>query len=65
MRIGMQLKLLRVESDWTMDKLHDISGVSKAAISMIEAGKRSPTAETVNKLADCYGCELRIVKKGA
>ena len=64
MRIGMQLKLARTESGWTMDRLSKLSGIAKSSISEIEAGKTNPQTNTIDRLVECFGCELRIVKKG-
>ena len=65
MRIGLQLKIARVENELNMRELSKLSGVSAAAICEIESGKKSPTATTINKLCKVLGYELRLVKKEA
>lgn len=49
--IGQEIKHLRLKRKLTHDKLAELSGLSGAHISMIERGKRNPTAETLIALA--------------
>lgn len=65
MELRMQLKIARIESEWTMQQLADKANIAKSQISEIESGKKSPTAKTIIKVCDALGYELRIVKKGA
>lgn len=64
MRIGLQLKIARVEKEWNMSKLAEKSEVARSSICEIESGKKNPTAATINKLCDAMGYELRIISKG-
>ncbi|MBM3404071.1 MAG: helix-turn-helix transcriptional regulator [Bacteroidetes bacterium] len=44
--------------------LAELSGVSLRTLKAIESGKGNPTFETLNKLADVLGMELKLeVKK--
>ena len=63
MRIGMQLKIARVEKEWNMSKLAKESEVAQSSICEIESGKKNPTAVTINKLCDALGYDLRIVRR--
>lgn len=65
MRMGLQLKIARVEKEWNLSELSRRSGVAKSTISEIESGKKNPTAATINKLCKPLGYDLRIVKQGA
>lgn len=56
MAISDRLTELRDRREWSMGQLADRSGVSRAAISRIEAGLTpSPGAETLRKLAEALG----------
>lgn len=56
MAIGDRLTGLRERRAWSMGQLAERSGVSRAAISRIEAGLTpSPGAETLRKLAEALG----------
>lgn len=64
MELRMQLKIARIEKEWTMDKLSSESGVAKSSISEIESGKKSPTAKTIERIANALGYKLIITPKG-
>jgi DNA-binding XRE family transcriptional regulator len=63
MNIGLQLKIARIEKEWTQDQLRMASGVSAATIGSIEAGKGNAKLKTVQKLIECLGYDLRIVRR--
>lgn len=63
MRIGMQLKIARVEAEINMRSLSDKSGVAASTICEIESGKKNPTAATINKLCGALGYDLRIIRR--
>lgn len=46
-----RLKMTRESKGMTQNQLCDASGVSQAQLSLYESGQRSPTAETLMKLA--------------
>lgn len=50
--VGVNLKRLRSERQWSMDQLAERSRVSKAMLHQIEAGKSVPTIAVVWRLAD-------------
>ena len=63
MRIGLQLKIARVENELSSADLSRKAGISRAHMSEIESGKKSPSIAATNKLCEALGYDLRIVKK--
>jgi predicted transcriptional regulator len=57
--------LISLRKRWkiTQQELAKLSGISQVYISEIENYKVSPTVETMNKLFEPLGCELRAVVK--
>lgn len=55
MSFAERLKKLRTENGLTQDQLSEKSGLSHACIALLEVEKRSPTAQTLNALADYFG----------
>lgn len=53
-----ELKRLRKERDWSQVRLAKESGIDRATINQAEGGKRSPTIETLEKLADALEVEV-------
>ncbi len=48
----------------TQEQLSDLSGVALRTIKAIETGKANPTLETLKKIADILGLELKLeIKK--
>ncbi len=56
--ISHRVRDLRTSRGYALDKLADLSGVSRSMISLIERGKSSPTASVLSKLADALGVPL-------
>ena len=58
------LKDRRVALKVTQEYLAELSGVGLRTLKAIESGKGNPTFETMNKLAEVLGMELKLeVKK--
>ncbi len=53
-----ELKRLRKEKNWSQVRLAEESGVDRATINQAEGGHRSPTIETLEKLALAMGTEV-------
>lgn len=53
-RLAERLKDLRLARGWPLQHLADISGVSRSALSRIENGEVSPTAETLGALSGAF-----------
>lgn len=54
------LKKRRIRLQVTQETLALLTGVSLRTIKQLEAGKGNPTLETIQKLADVLGLELRL-----
>jgi len=52
--ISKNIKDLRAEAGWSQAKLAKVSGVSPAAISLIENGDRIPSLVVTRKLASAF-----------
>ena len=57
------LKERREVLDVTQEHLAELANVSLRTLKAIESGKGNPTFETMNKLADVLGLELKLVVK--
>ncbi|MEM6379397.1 MAG: helix-turn-helix domain-containing protein [Bacteroidota bacterium] len=58
------IKQRREELQITQETLADLSGVGLRTLKGIESGKGNPTLETLLKIADVLGLELKLeVKK--
>jgi len=66
-----QKELIRILKDRrealkvTQEYLAELSGVGLRTLKAIETGKGNPTIETLNKLADVLGMELKLEVKKA
>jgi transcriptional regulator with XRE-family HTH domain len=56
--IAQRIRALRKAHELTLDRLSELSGVSRSTISSIEREETSPTAAVLNKLADALGVSL-------
>ncbi len=50
--VGANLKRLRAERQISLDRLSDLTGVSKSMLGQIERGETSPTINTIWKIAN-------------
>jgi transcriptional regulator with XRE-family HTH domain len=53
--VGRKLREVRTEKGLSLDKLSDLTGVSKAMLGQIERGDSSPTVSTMWKIANGLG----------
>lgn len=58
-----QLKARREALQVTQAMLADLSGVSLRALKQFESGKGNPTLETLSKLSEALGMEVRLQVK--
>lgn len=58
MEIGANIKKLRGEQELTLEALAERSGVSRAMLSEIERGTKSPTIRLVSQIAAGLGCTV-------
>ena len=57
-KIGKQLKELRISRGWRQAELSDRVGLSRPAISNIEAGKRALTLTTLQRFCEVYSIDI-------
>jgi len=57
-KIGKQLKELRNSRGWRQSEVADKTGLSRPAISNIEAGKRALTLTTLQKFCEVYQVDI-------
>lgn len=57
-KIGKQLKELRLARGWRQVEAADKVGLSRSAISNIEAGKRALTLTTLKKFCEIYQIDV-------
>lgn len=58
MTIGIKIKYLRQKNKWSLQKLADALGCSKAHIFEIERGKSSPTFDKIQQIATIFTIPL-------
>ena len=64
MNLAQTIKQRREELGISMDYLAEVATVSLRTLKAIESGKGNPTLNSINKLADVLGLELKLeVKK--
>lgn len=57
--IGRKIKNLRLDKDISQEKLAEYVNMSREHISCIERGKNLPTVETLYKLAEYFGIDIK------
>ena len=60
---GEMIKTQRLEKGLSLRKVSDLTGISAAALSRWESGKRIPSVESFNKVMTALGAELLVVGK--
>jgi len=64
MNLAQTIKQRREELGISMDYLAEVATVSLRTLKAIESGKGNPTLNSINKLADVLGLEMKLeVKK--
>lgn len=56
--IGYKLRTLRKGQKMTQQYVADKVGITRATLSNYEIDRRTPDLRTLQKLAECYGCNL-------
>ena len=62
--IGQQIRERRKDLKINQAKLAQLSGIGLNSLSRLESGKSNPTLESLQKIADVLGFELKFVIKG-
>ena len=57
-KLADRLKRLRQERGWSLDRLAEESGLSRATLSRLEKAEVSPTAEVLSKLCRAYALAM-------
>ncbi|NLV71675.1 MAG: helix-turn-helix transcriptional regulator [Actinobacteria bacterium] len=57
--IGLTVRRLRADRDFTLQALADESGVSKSYLGDIEKGRKNPTTDVIEAIADALGVPAR------
>ena len=57
--IGLTIRRLRLERDFTLQALADESGVSKSYLGDIEKGRKNPTTDVIEAVAEALGVPAR------
>lgn len=60
---GEMIKTQRLEKGLSIRKVSDLTGISAAALSRWESGKRVPSIESFNKVMTALGAELLVIGK--
>ena len=63
--VAMQVIELREKHGLTQAQLARLSGVDQADISRIERGSTSPTARTLQRIADALDADVRLVARSS
>lgn len=61
--VGESIKELRLAKGLTTKELSDLTGLSSAAISRWESGKRTPSINNYNTVMTALGAELAVIEK--
>lgn len=59
-RLSGDLHALREARDWSLDRTAAAAGVAPQTVLDLEKTRGNPTIATLAKLAEAFGCELRI-----
>ena len=57
------LKVRRLESGLTQQRVADIMGIAQQSVARIESGTHSPSLDMVERYAEAVGCRVKIEKK--
>jgi transcriptional regulator with XRE-family HTH domain len=58
---GDRLRQLRSKKGLTQAELARVLSIGESTVSFYESGKRQPDYETLNRLADCFGCSVEYL----
>ena len=62
--IGQQIRKRRKDLKINQAKLAQLSGIGLNSLSRLESGKGNPTLESLQKIVEVLGFELKFVIKG-
>lgn len=56
--IGDNVRRIRNNRGFSMDKIRELTGLSKSTISELETNKSNPTSDTLQKIADALDVDI-------
>ena len=59
--LGSNIRRYRLKKGLTQEQLSQLSEVSEAYLSKLEAGRRNPTVTVLAKIAEILGVELEML----
>lgn len=59
--LGVELTRLRVEKDWTQQKISEKLGYDVSYIRQLEKGSKSPTLRTLSHFAEIYSLRVSVL----
>jgi len=62
--LGLRIRYLRTQRKWSQEDLSLESGVNKNYICDLENGRRNPSLEILEKIADAFGITLAELFRG-
>lgn len=57
-KLGKKIRSLRLEKNWSQEKLGEITGLDRTYISGIERGVRNPSIKNIDKLAKALNTKI-------
>lgn len=63
-QLGMRIKYLRKKHNWSQEDLALESNINKNYICDLECGRRNPSLEILERLADAFDITLEELFKG-
>ncbi len=57
-KLGKKIRSLRLEKNWSQEKLGEITGLDRTYISGIERGVRNPSIKNIDKLAKALDVKI-------
>lgn len=63
-QLGMRIRFLRQQKKWSQEDLAFESSVNKNYICDLENGRRNPSLEILERLADAFSISLEELFKG-
>jgi transcriptional regulator with XRE-family HTH domain len=58
-QIAKRIRLLRRQRGWSQERLADLSGLHRAYVGTLERAAKSPTVDTLAKIASALGITIR------
>lgn len=63
-QLGMRITYLRKQRGWSQEDLSLEANVNKNYISDLERGRRNPSLEILERIADAFGITLEVLFRG-